>query len=519
MPLSLALHPNNKTGLIDTLMDISNPSSVNYGQHLSKSEVNAFVAPSPESVQATMNWLAKYNVTPQSTSPAGDMLHLRVPIATANAMLSANYQAFVHEETGTTLHKTDSYAIPAAMQPYLAFVHPTTQVLPPISKPPLRRVAPPVAAPSISKRKLALYNLPTAPATAPNNSIVVSGFLNEVANQTDLTTFLRGTRPDFPNGTFTAQSLDGGPTTGPGTLEASLDIEYTVGLATNVPVQFISVGSADFFTGIANFLNFLLDLETPPPVLTTSFGANENAVPPEIAEALCFSMAQLGTRGTSILFASGDGGVAGIRPNDTCGDDGSFIPVFPATCPFVTAVGSTEGVSPENAATFSSGGFSNIFPRPDYQAAGALKYLNMLNITTNSNASSPSPLAGRFNTLGRAFPDVAMQGRDIAILAAGVTEPVLGTSASSPMFASMVALINDQLLNAGRPTLGFLNPLLYSNAAAAGVFNDITVGSNVGCGTAGFPAMPGWDAITGLGTPDYVKLLNVAMASNQSSTL
>ena len=88
-----------------------------------------------------------------------------------------------------------------------------------------------------------------------------------------------------------------------------------------------------------------------------------------------------------------------------------------------------------------------------------------------------------------------MQGRDIAIIAAGQAEPVLGTSASSPMFASMIALVNDQLLNAGRPTLGFLNPLLYSSAAAAGVFNDITVGSNVGCGTAGFPAMPGWDAV------------------------
>ena len=161
----------------------------------------------------------------------------------------------------------------------------------------------------------------------------------------------------------------------------------------------------------------------------------------------------------------------------------------------VTAVGSTEGVSPENAATFSSGGFSNIFPRPGYQAAGALAYLNALNITAHTNASSPSPLAGRFNTTGRAFPDVAMQGRDIAIIAAGQAEPVLGTSASSPMFASMIALVNDQLLNAGRPTLGFLNPLLYSSAAAAGVFNDITVGSNVGCGTAGFPAMPGWDAV------------------------
>ncbi|KAI1785005.1 hypothetical protein LXA43DRAFT_1100794 [Ganoderma leucocontextum] len=82
---------------------------------------------------------------------------------------------------------------------------------------------------------------------------------------------------------------------------------------------------------------------------------------------------------------------------------------------------------------------------------------------------------------------------------------LFGTSTSSPMFASTVALANDQLLNAGRPTLDFLNPLLYSSAAAACVFNDITLGSNVGRGMAGFPALPGWDAITALGTPDHVK--------------
>ncbi|PIL32625.1 hypothetical protein GSI_05329 [Ganoderma sinense ZZ0214-1] len=502
IPLTLALHPNNKTGLIDTLMEISDPSSVNYGQHLSKSEVNAFVAPSPESVQATMNWLAKYNVTPQSTSPAGDMLHLRVPIATANAMLSANYQAFMHE------------------------------ALPPINKSPLHTAKPPQAVISTSKRRLvpavcvrgiqpfcvqALYNLPATPATAPNNSIAVSGFLGEIANQTDLTAFLKTTRPDIENGTFTVQTINGGPTTGAGTLEAMVDIEYTVGLATNVPVQFLSTGGTtpkDFFHYVMDLVNFLLEQDTPPPVLTTSFGVNENIIPPEVAEAVCLSFAQLGARGTSVLFASGDGGVAGTRPNDTCGDDGLFIPVFPATCPFVTTVGSTEGVSPEVAAPFSAGGFSNVFPRPAYQAAAVLGYLNAINIT---NDSSTSPLAGRFNITGRVFPDVATQGRDIAIVAAGQSTQVFGTSASSPMFASVVALVNDQLLNAGRPTLGFLNPLLYSRAAAAGVFNDITVGSNVGCGTAGFPALPGWDAITGLGTPDYVKLLAMAMGRNQST--
>ena len=135
-------------------------------------------------------------------------------------------------------------------------------------------------------------------------------------------------------------------------------------------------------------------------------------------------------------------------------------------------------------------------PAPRLPIVAALSYLNALNITSNTSSTDPNPLAGHFNTTSRAFPDVAMQGRDIEIVAAGQSVPVFGTSASSPMFVSMVALINDQLLSAGRPTLGFLNPLLYSRAAAAGVFNDITVGSNVGMRDRGIPG----DAGLGCGT-------------------
>lgn len=69
----------------------------------------------------------------------------------------------------------------------------------------------------------------------------------------------------------------------------------------------------------------------------------------------------------------------------------------------------------------------------------------------------------------------------------------LGTSCSSPIFTSVVALLNDELLNAGKPVLGFLNPWLYANP---GAFNDITSGWNPGCGTLGFEATTGWDPVT-----------------------
>ncbi len=77
-----------------------------------------------------------------------------------------------------------------------------------------------------------------------------------------------------------------------------------------------------------------------------------------------------------------------------------------------------------------------------------------------------------------------------------------GTSCATPTASSVLSLVNDALLAAGKPTLGFLNPLLYKSLGAA-AFTDVTVGSASGCNRAGFPAKTGWDPVTGWGTPKF----------------
>ena len=133
--------------------------------------------------------------------------------------------------------------------------------------------------------------------------------------------------------------------------------------------------------------------------------------------------------------------------------------------PSVTNVGATElsGSSSETSAAFSSGGFSNIFGLPDYQASAVRSFLDTLGNT----------YSGKFNRSGRAIPDVAAIGTNLEIVLDGVTQPINGTSCSSPIFAGIIALINDELLSAGKSPLGFLNPFLYANPDA---FNDITTG-------------------------------------------
>lgn len=156
----------------------------------------------------------------------------------------------------------------------------------------------------------------------------------------------------------------------------------------------------------------------------------------------------------------------------------------------MTSVGGTQSFSPEAAWKGSSGGFSNYYPRPAYQDAAVSAYL----------ASTGTANAARWNTSGRAFPDIAAKADDIVIYET-VFAHLQGTSASSPIVASIVALLNDRLASVGRPPMGFLNPWLYKEGWQA--FTDVTTGgSSVQC-SGGVPvhqinATEGWDPVSGL---------------------
>lgn len=131
----------------------------------------------------------------------------------------------------------------------------------------------------------------------------------------------------------------------------------------------------------------------------------------------------------------------------------------------MTSVGATQlsGSSSETAASFSAGGFSNYFGTPSYQASAVSSYLSSIGSTNK----------GKFNASGRAYPDVSAIGTNVEIVVDGQTGTVDGTSCASPIFASIISLINDELIASGKSTLGFLNPFLYANPSA---FNDVTSG-------------------------------------------
>ena len=135
-------------------------------------------------------------------------------------------------------------------------------------------------------------------------------------------------------------------------------------------------------------------------------------IDPSYAAAVDTLFMRLGARGASLIFASGDGGVSGGQSGPCNGPNHDvFVPTWPAGDPFITSVGATDQ-SFRKAAGFSSGGFSNYYAAPPYQAAAIAAY-------KSANAAA-LPRAGQYNASGRGFPDVSTVGEGFWIYCQGL---------------------------------------------------------------------------------------------------
>ncbi|KAI3577767.1 peptidase S8/S53 domain-containing protein [Fusarium oxysporum f. sp. albedinis] len=281
-------------------------------------------------------------------------------------------------------------------------------------------------------------------------------------------------------------------------------------------------------------------ISKPTNVISISYSKSESDLPFYYQQRQCNEFMKLALQGHTVLVASGDAGVAARswdpEPNGCLGLNNTvFNPNFPGNCPYVTVVGGTRlpagapATEPEVAAylphqdgsdsTYTSGGgFSTIYSIPSYQKAAldkyymhhdpGYKYFSALYNATHNGTVPIGANGGIYNRIGRGMPDVSAISQDIATYVGGEYGLISGTSAATPLFASIVTLINEQRLKAGKGPVGFINPVMYQNPQ---VFNDITKGNNEGCDTKGFSAVPGWDPVTGLGTPRYPEMLKLFM--------
>ncbi len=331
----------------------------------------------------------------------------------------------------------------------------------------------------------ALYGFPPdASATSQTIGIIELGGGYRTA---DLKAYFKSL--GLPAPTVTAIKVDKAKNT-PGTAngadgEVMLDIEVSAAVApgARIAVYFAPNTDQGFIDAISQAVH---DKVNKPSVLSISWGGPESSWTGQSIAALDSACQAAAILGVTITAASGDNGSA-----DGVADNGKHVD-FPASSPHVLACGGTRLVGTGTSITSETvwneiasnegatgGGVSALFKLPDWQA--------------KANVPAPANSAG-----GRGVPDVsgnADPGTGYQVRVDGQTAVIGGTSAVAPLWAGLIALANAR----NGKSAGFLNPVLYSNA---GAFHDITSGNN-----GAFKAGPGWDACTGLGSPNAPEII------------
>ena len=264
--------------------------------------------------------------------------------------------------------------------------------------------------------------------------------------------------------------------------EVMLDIEMvgSIAPAANIVVYFTPNTDAGFLDAVTTAIH---DATNKPSVISISWGGPESAWTPQAMTAMDDAFQVAATMGITVCVASGDSG-----STDGVGDGSDHVD-FPASSPYALGCGGTSMQATLTAITSevvwndganggaSGGGISSFFPTPAWQTGKSAAHSNGTSIALTK----------------RGVPDVAGDadpGTGYNVRIDGTNTVIGGTSAVAPLWAGLIARINQ---TTGTPA-GYLNPMLYSKPQG---LRDIISGSN-----GDFEAAKGWDACTGLGTPN-----------------
>ncbi|EMR65696.1 putative tripeptidyl-peptidase 1 protein [Eutypa lata UCREL1] len=546
--LRIALEQPNLPLFEQKLYDVSTPQHPLYGKHLTREEVKDLMKPRVESTSVVLDWLKVSGIPEADIEDAGEWINFRTNVSTAGDLLGTDFGIYKYIGTDIERLRTLRYQVPSAVRPHITMIQPTTRfgqmrhqsslILEVFDKediPAQLNYAGEIPGKELDVKTCnqavtpeclrVLYKVGDTIADRGTGAILgIGGFLEQYAKHEALGRFFERFASYAIEQNFTTITIDGGlddqEDIKHDDTEANLDIQYAAALGFDTDLRYYSTGgrgplvpdldqpdpedvSNEPYLSLLTYMSDLPDDELPH-TLSISYGEDEQSVPKSYAEKELHSHKETSSSGPGSACQTNDG-------NTTT----RFLPTFPAACPYVTAVGGTERVEPESAASFSSGGFSDIFDRPLYQSQAVKTYLTNL---------GPDHFQGLYNPQGRGFPDIAAQAVRYSVTnVRGTLQLVGGTSAAAPTIAGLVSLLNSARLKAGMPALGFLNPWIYA-PDLHGAFTDITTGGSKGCNGrdlfsglptpvvpgAGWNATEGWDPVTGLGTPLFDRLLELA---------
>lgn len=339
--------------------------------------------------------------------------------------------------------------------------------------------------------------------------------------------------------------------------ESDLDLEYSGGIATGATIYFVYVGNNSNYS-VWDSISYAVDTLIAP-IISVSYGDCETDLGSNNYATLNSILEQAAAQGQSVIAASGDSGSTDCYgySNLTTAQQEALAVDFPSDSPYVTGIGGTEFPSADidggsNSSTYwesangadvissalsyipeqvwnddsssngissGGGGISTLTARPSWQTgvtgipSGSYRLVPDISLAASPSnpgyifCSSDSGWTGITGSCSNGFRD----SNDDYLTVAG------GTSFGAPIFAGMLAIINQKLHSTGQ---GVVNSTLYTLAADAttyaSAFHDITSGGNqctAGssyCSTAGaseYPATTGYDEASGLGSPDFSNLL------------
>jgi kumamolisin len=304
----------------------------------------------------------------------------------------------------------------------------------------------------------------------------------------DLNTYFKGLGVQPP--TVTAVSVDQGKNSPTGSAdgpdgEVMLDIEVVGAIApqAKIAVYFSPNTDAGFLDAITTAIH---DTTNKPSIISISWGGPESSWTSQAMTAMDSAFQAAASMGITVCVAAGDGGSSdGVASGDHVD--------FPASSPYALACGGTRLAVQGNSIAqevvwndgasggATGGGISTQFPVAAWQAN--------LKATGSQGSATTLTMRGVPDVSGNADPE---SGYDVRI--DGTDTVIGGTSAVAPLWAALIARINQ----ASGKAAGYLNPQIYKSPTA---FRDITQGNN-----GDFEAVVGWDACTGLGSPNGSKL-------------
>ena len=542
LEFTIMLPQKNLDILESSLVKISDPNSDHYGKWLSKDAVDSVVYANKSNFTAIYNWLKSVKIPKNVCRNTSDSIICKTKISTIDWVFRTKILKYKNRNTDEIVYsgRAQGYSIPTELSNAVEFVLGVVD-FPQLKykKSKSKKINDNTAYITPESIK-SLYNIPKSLLNTKLSSQSVVEFQGDNCfNIDDLQQFIKAN--GLKNITIDQKDLWGPCNTstfGPDT-EATLDIQYQIGTNQDSNQYYVTV--SDWLYQYASLMH---NSSSPPMVNSMSYGwAEWDQCDPSVFPE-CFiggdseiytkrtniEFMKLAIRGVTLLASSGDAGAPG-RMSEDCEPDKPINPVFPTSSPWVLSVGGNivenATIHKNSSAPFcqkndcidngielncnfdrcgwtAGGGFSNYFNRPPWQVDIVEKYLT---------STVPFPPKQFFNKNGRAYPDISLVAHNYLIVQSGQYMTVDGTSASSPVMSGLVSILNNLRLSQNKPVLGPIAPLLYDMyKKCSNCFDDIVEGSNnssemTNC-KYGYSATKGYDAVYGLGTPNFSNIYN-----------